>query len=63
MCIFIIPYFHYKNLFFTAVKNSFRIFTGLLPDYFLLKFRTINIIISNHQFLITDELFKMTESI
>ena len=32
-CVFF--YFHCKNLFFTAVKHIFRIFTGLLPDYFL----------------------------
>jgi hypothetical protein len=30
------PYFNCKNLFFTAVKHIFRIFTGVLPDYFLL---------------------------
>ena len=30
------PYFHSKNLFFTAVKHIFHIFTGLLQDYFLL---------------------------
>ena len=37
------PYFHCKNLFFTAVIHIFRIFTDLQPDYFLLTFSSINI--------------------
>ena len=49
-----------KNLFFTAVKHIFHIFTGFLPYYILLTFKSINMLWSNHQFLITSELFKMT---
>jgi hypothetical protein len=30
------PYFHFKISFFTAVKSTFRICTGVLPDYFFL---------------------------
>jgi hypothetical protein len=33
MRIFHVLYFHCKNLFITAVKYMFRIFTGVLPDY------------------------------
>jgi hypothetical protein len=38
MRIFIFRIFTAKNVvgFFTAVKHIFRIFTGILPDYFLL---------------------------
>jgi hypothetical protein len=36
MRIFIFRIFTGKNLFFTAMKHIFRIFTGVLPDYFLL---------------------------
>ena len=59
ICIFI---FHYKII-FTGVKHIFRIFTGLLPDYFLLIFGLINMISSKHQFLITTLLFRMTKRI
>ena len=43
-CVFYFPYFHCTKLLFTAVKHIFRIFTGLLLDYFHLVFRPINII-------------------
>ena len=43
-CIFHFPYFLCKNLFSTAMKHIFRIFTGLLLDYFLHIFRSRNII-------------------
>ena len=35
---------------FTAVTQIFRIFSGLLPDYFLLIFRSINIIKATSNF-------------
>jgi hypothetical protein len=33
---YVFSFFHCKNLFCTAVKHTFRIFTGVLPDVFLL---------------------------
>ena len=52
-----------KNFHCSETYFSYFHWSGLLSDYFLLIFRTINIRYSHHQFLFTTELYKMTKSI
>ena len=43
-------FFPYLNLFFTAVKHIFGIFTGLLPDYKTFYYILINDILCNEKY-------------